>query len=611
MRAALSSRRAAAAAVVFLALLGAVRIATTYRVFSQTIDEGTHVAAGFEWLARGQYTLDIEHPPLARILFAADAWLGGARSDEPDRTLLGNELFYRDGRYRRNLAGARAGNLPFFFLGIAAVYLWAARLSGRGAGFIAAALFSALPPILAHAGLTTTDMAAAATLVAALYCFTLWRDEPSWRRTLLLGGAIGLGLVSKLSFLMFFPLGAVLLILPRLGRLREVAKLSAAAAIALLIVAAVYRFESGPIDSIRFAHMPAGSHAETALRYRQVPGYEWVRPDLVARFRAYAEDAHRRGKTFIDFCDWAKAAGYPSPLAGRYGNTLAGAPPLPPISAAERIGEPFRRFEHWFGANVPIPAITFFAGVDYVRKHSRLGHPGYLFGEYRTEGWWYYFPVVLFFKTPLPFLLLAIAGCVMLVRRREPLPLVALALLAVAMTSRINIGVRHILPIFPLLTIAAAVAVVTYWPRRRTIVALLLAWYFVATAIAHPDYLPYFNEAAGPHPERIAADSNLDWGQDLLRLEQYAKREHLEPLYVSYWGWARVKEHLPGSLELPHAQCVTGWIAISEMHPILNRAHAFDWLKKHEPVRRIGASIRLYSIPEGACGPTPDPQGQH
>jgi 4-amino-4-deoxy-L-arabinose transferase-like glycosyltransferase len=592
-------RRAAIAAAVLLSLLAAARIASTYTVFSQTVDEGTHIAAGYEWLARGTYRLDQEHPPLTRVFFGLDAWLTGARVDpSAERPEQGNQILYRNGAYRRNLAAARAGNLPMFLLGFAVVYLWATRLAGRRAGVVAVALFGSLPPILGHAGLTTTDMAAASTLAAALYAFTVWIEEPTWRRTLFFGVALGLGLLGKFSFLLFFPIGAGLLFLARI-RLPRAGQLAAASLLAFLLLWSLYRFETGRVDSIRYWGEPRGSDTATALEYRKVPGYDWVRPDLVTRFRAYAATANASGKTFIDFCDWASAAGYPSPLAGRYGNTLAGAPPVPKLSLPGQVVERLRRVDHWLGSKAPLPAESFFWGANFVRYHSDAGHPGWLLGEYRVRGWWYYFPVVFFFKTPLAFLLLAFAGSAVLLGRRETLPLVPLALIAVSMTSNINIGVRHILPVYPLLTVVAAVGVVALWEQRRALVTALLVWYFAATALAHPDYLSYFNEAAGRRPERIAADSNLDWGQDLLRLEEYAKRQQLKPLYVSYWGWTRVKEHLPESLDLPHGQCVSGWVAISEMHPILNRAHAFDWLQAHRPVRKIGASIRLYYIP--AC----------
>jgi 4-amino-4-deoxy-L-arabinose transferase-like glycosyltransferase len=584
-----------------LTLLGVARIASTWTVFSQTVDEPIHVAAGYQWL-HGKYDLDVEHPPLARLFFGLDAFRTYTMTNvAQDRALQGNELLYRNGAYRRNLAWARAGNLPFFLLGLLAVFLWAKWLEGMAAGIVAVALFGALPPVLAHAGLATTDMAAAASVAMALYCFARWLEEPSWRRTLVLGIAIGAGLLSKFSFLLFFPVGAVVLLVPRfLARVRYAPRLAGAAVIAFFLVCAAYRFETGRFYEIRLRSMPSTTMEHMAARYAKVPGYAWVRPDLVGRYNAFAEHAKKKtGKVGIDFVDWAKAAGYPSPLAGRQGDTMAGAPPLPPVRLRARLLEPFRVAAHWLSTRVPIPAITFFAGADFVRFHTQSGHAAFLFGESNTSGWWYYFPVVLFFKTPLPFLALAGAGLVFL--RRHAVTYVPLALLAVSMTSRINIGVRHVLPIYPFLTIAAAVAAVILWRRRRALIALLLAWYFACTALAHPNYLAWFNEAAGRHPERIAVDSNLDWGQDLFRLADYAERQKLSPLYISYFGSARWRDHVPSALPLPLGQCRTGWIAVSEQHPAIDQSISYRWLEQHRPVKRIGNSIRLYLVTR--CSP--------
>jgi len=582
-------------ATALLALLGVTRIASTYRTFSQTVDEPIHVAAGYQWL-HGKYDLDVEHPPLARLFFGLDAFRTYTMTNvTQDRALQGNELLYRGGTYRQNLAWARAGNLPFFLLGLLAVFLWAKWLEGVAAGVVAVALFGALPPVLAHAGLATTDMAAAASVAAALYCFARWLEEPSWRRTLLLGGAIGVGLLSKFSFLLFFPVGAVVLLLPRLRRLRYAPRLAGAALLSFLLVCAAYRFETGRFYEIRLRSMPPGTMEHIAARYGKEPGYEWVRPDLVGRYNAFAEYAKKHnGKVGIDFVDWAKAAGYPSPLAGRQGDTLRGAPPLPPVPLRDRLLEPVRAGGRWLATRVPIPAITFFAGADYVRFHTKSGHAAFLLGKRSTSGWWYYFPVVLFFKTPLPFLALAAAGLFFL--RRNAVAYLPLALLGVSMTSSINIGIRHVLPIYPFLTIGAAVGAVVLWRRRRTAAVLLLAWYFAGTALAHPNYLAWFNEAAGGHPERIAVDSNLDWGQDLFRLADYAERQTLSPLYVSYFGSARWRDHLPTALPLPLGQCTPGWIALSEQHPAIDQSIAYRWLEQHRPVKRIGSSIRLYFV---------------
>ena len=569
-----------------------VRIAATYPVFSQTVDEPIHVAAGHQWLHEGRYDLDIEHPPLARIFFALGFRDAGVEGDRVER---GNQLFWRGGRYVANLARARAGNLPFFVLGLVVVYAWTRRVAGDAAGVVAAALFATLPPLLAHAGLATTDMAAAATTIAALYAFAVWLDRPSWPRAALLGAAIAAGMLGKFSFLLLFPLGAAILAAFQFRRIRW-RHFALVVPVALFLVAAAYRFERGSLLDARAATSVPGTAEHRAATYAQTPGYEWIRPDILIRYYDFAHAAARAGVVGVDFVDWAKASGYPSPLAGRSGrDTMIGAPPPQP----KPWSEPLRAAWHRLVVLPELPAIAYLTGADYVRQHSAMGHgEAWLFGRNDPDGFWYYFPVVVFFKTPLAFLVFAVAGFVFLARKHAlPLVLIPLAILGVSMTSRINIGVRHVLPLYPFLAIAAACGVVLLWRRSRVLVLLLGGWYFVATAIAHPDYLSHFNELAGREPARIAADSNLDWGQDLLRL---ARELGGEPLHLAYFGSADWQRHLPHARPLP-SRCTPGWVAVSEMIYLRQRERELRWLVPFPILRRVGSSIRLYRIPKAAC----------
>jgi hypothetical protein len=358
--------------------------------------------------------------------------------------------------------------------------------------------------------------------------------------------------------------------------------------IVLLIVAAAYRFERGSLVDVRALTSTAGTAEHRAATYAQAPGYEWFRPDILIAYYDYANHA---GVAGIDIVDWARAVGYPSPQAGRSGrDTMIGAPPPAP----KPWSEPFRAAWHRAVMLPRFPGMTFVAGADFVRQHSAMGHgEAWLFGENRPNGYWYYFPVVLFFKTPIAFLVFALAGLVDLVRRRAyAVALIPLAMLAVSMTSRINIGVRHVLPIYPFLAIAAACGAMLLWKRSRAAVLILGAWLVIATTLAHPDYLSYFNEAAGRHPERVAADSNFDWGQDLLRLRPY------QPQYIAYFGSADWRRFFPHAHPVP-SQCTAGVVAVSEMIHLRERDDELRWLEPYEPERRVGSSIRLYRIP--AC----------
>ena len=148
--------------------------------------------------------------------------------------------------------------------------------------------------------------------------------------------------------------------------------------------------------------------------------------------------------------------------------------------------------------NTPLPLTELVIGVRDLARKNQLGHESYLLGESRRTGWWYFFPVVLGVKTPLGFLLLAIAGIVLVTRSPDKRPvLFAAAIFAVCLVSNIDLGVRHILPIYPLLALGAANVVVNAPPRWLLIPCALAAWTVFDSVRAAPDYLAHFNEIAG------------------------------------------------------------------------------------------------------------------
>src|SRR4029077_13378398 len=119
-------------------------------------------------------------------------------------------------------------------------------------------------------------------------------------------------------------------------------------------------------------------------------------------------------------------------------------------------------------------------------------------GHVNHYGWWYYFPVVFFYKTPLPFLILALIGVGFIVARNRgalAVALIPIAFMLAVLPSSINIGLRHILPIYPPLCIAAAYGAILLWRRLtlRAVVIALAAWMAIGVERAHPDYLAWFN----------------------------------------------------------------------------------------------------------------------
>jgi 4-amino-4-deoxy-L-arabinose transferase-like glycosyltransferase len=254
-------------------------------------------------------------------------------------------------------------------------------------------------------------------------------------------------------------------------------------------------------------------------------------------------------------------------------------------------------------ADTPIPMPHFFVGLSGISKLDRLGHLSYAFGKRTTEGWWWYFGAAMLFKTALATLILAIAGFFVARSRLFVGSMAAvLGILITAMPAKLDLGIRYVLPLYVPLTIAAAAAALAMLqsakPWLRIAAIVLLAWQSIASAIVHPDYFPYFNELAGRQPGRYFIDSNLDWGQDLLRLRAVLRREKIDKIGIyaaglhdydrlGFAGWYQLEPWLPQQ----------GWVAVSEhMYRMLQPDGGFWWLRGRK-YRRIGTSIRLYYVP--------------
>jgi 4-amino-4-deoxy-L-arabinose transferase-like glycosyltransferase len=241
-----------------LVAVASLRIAATYTVFNHTIDEPAHIACGMEWLDKGVYRYEPQHPPLARVAAALGPYLVGRRTHGAGNMYQeGALILYLDKHYDRNLALARLAILPFFWIACAVVYIWARRYFGEPAAALSVFLFTFLPPILAHAGLATTDMAVTAFMGASFLSGIFWVETPSWRRAAVFGACTGLAVLSKFSCLLFLPAGFLAALIcycagarPGVSRLfglvrSRVATLTLAAAVAMLLIWAGYRFSFG------------------------------------------------------------------------------------------------------------------------------------------------------------------------------------------------------------------------------------------------------------------------------------------------------------------------------------------------------------------------------
>ena len=187
----------------------------------------------------------------------------------------------------------------------------------------------------------------------------------------------------------------------------------------------------------------------------------------------------------------------------------------------------------------------YFFGLNKVISGINSGRSSFLMGQHSTTGWLYYFPVTFILKTPLPFL--AMLAAVLLFRRTWSrknimfLMLPAAAFFAISCLSKVQIGHRHILPVYPfLIVLVSGLAAYPLAKAWKYLLSLGLVLFAVLTLKTYPWYISYFNELAGPRDNsyKYLTDSNVDWGQGLKELAIYLKNEKAGGIYLSYFGTA-------------------------------------------------------------------------
>jgi 4-amino-4-deoxy-L-arabinose transferase-like glycosyltransferase len=559
--------RFALLALLIVSVCSTTAIVMTYPRLSHTIDEGTHVAAGLEVWQDRRYTYQTENPPLSRMVLAVIPYLEGARlppaTQRPQGPTAAAEIFYRTPQYVRHVTEGRLGNLLFFWACVALTWLLAGGAADPWASFLGSAAVATLPPIVAHAGLATTDVPFVASFLLALLALRRLMARPTLRTAALAGVALGLAVATKFSTLVFLPPAVIAIVVCRywddrrqwlvtISTARPWVVLGTTALIATVVVWGCYGFRVGRLS------------------------------DLPTRF-------------------------------GPYGNM--------PTSGWPAVLRDWR-----------LPGHELLHGLLYLKVHTEAGHRAMLFDQFSQRGFLLYYPVVLATKTPVPFLAFAALGLIGASRARAHpqgawfagLAFAAVGVLLIALSSPINLGVRHVLVIYPLVALASAFGWVRWAERVRhgrwilTASAGCLALQLGLLLTVVPNQITYFNVFAGADPAYISNDADFDWGQDALALEQYFSTHTVPELYIEVSrSWNPCVLRLPPLKVLPLHQ-VTGWVAVSERVYRLNRGLIqqdpcaglgapgqviappgwLDWLKRYQPVATIGKTIRLYHIPE-------------
>lgn len=286
------------------------------------------------------------------------------------------------------------------------------------------------------------------------------------------------------------------------------------------------------------------------------------------------------------------------------------------------------------------PMPTFWAGIAKIADLGGGGRAAFLNGAYSADGFFAYFPTAFLVKTPLVILLLLPLAIVVLLWRRNSrktavfLLIPPLCYFLFSITSGLNIGYRHLLPMLPFLLVfisglaekqkdeGRGMKDEIHHASRITQVAVWIgiAILIVGTLWIHPHYLSYFNMlAGGPNGGRdILVDSNVDWGQDLLRLREWQVENGVDELKLGYFGTAApsfyglVYEPLPG---FPREEFYATLWANPPFNPTapepgvyaisassLWESHTesktvYPWFRNQEPDEQIGYSILIYKVP--------------
>ncbi|HUV81121.1 MAG TPA: glycosyltransferase family 39 protein [Patescibacteria group bacterium] len=583
----LSSRIANIIAVILLGIMFLTAV-FSMKGDSLTFDELAHISAGYSYLAKQDYRLNPEHPPLIKdipalpLLFldlnfpdtgsnwlqkeAAPAWW--VQFD------LGNEFLYHSGNNPREIIfWSRFAMICFLIILGWLLFWWTKKIANNTVAVGVLTLFAFSPTFLAHGRLANTDVGAVFGGLLAIIFWLCFLQNPSWKNTLLAGLTFGVAMLFKFSLVLLIPFFAVITVIYALLFSKSLVSylgksLLAGLAGFILVIWPVYQFH--------IWHYPA----EQQLR------------DTIADISSH---------------------------------------PVPIL----------KDLVLWMTGQEPLRApAQYLRGLLMASQRTMWGNTTYFLGQISAGSWRYYFPLLYLLKIPAAFHLLTLSALAafsatlwkikkqkkILNYSRQYFWVITLFLwIAVYWTSAIagnlNIGIRHLLPVFPFIYILAVFGVyqgfkLVKTPIKRRILAsfflLLFFCYAVSSLSAFPHYLSYYNVFGGgiKNGYKIAVDSNYDWGQDFYRLLAFVEKEKIEKIYLDYFGgedpvfWLGekyIKLNPKEIKEPPH-----GWLAVSLnqlMGGIAEPTTGFDqetgyysWLKNQTPAAKAGHSIFIYYL---------------
>lgn len=536
--------------VILLLLVFSVLTITSIPKNSGTCDEiAHHIPAGFSYYKKWDFRLNPSNPPLSRYIMALPlnflslkATFNDKAWQEADTSVFGKKLFFE---YNRSKAHTILflSRLMMVFVGIFAgllVYSIASKIYGNNSGLFALFLFCFTPEILAHSIFATTDISAACFMLLSVYTFWKFTRNPTAKNIFISGSALGLAQLSKYSAFILYPIFITIIIIERIAYKkilpRPFKSIILIFLISIIIIWAGYGFRMKPFLM------------ETTKNKEKI---EFVN-NLGTHLPFWNEDLSKKTEYFLE--------------------------------------------------NVPLPLTTYTVGFLGVMRHSEEGHRMFFLGKWSNSGSPFYYLVAFLIKTPITLILVLLLSVLSLIKfkiKKDELYLIMpiIIIFLTASMNKLQLGLRYILPIYPLCIIFASrtiTCVKNYW--QKSILIILSLWLILSSLLAWPHYLSYFNEfIGGPNNGwKYLRDSNLDWGQDLPALVQYLKENGIKEIKLFYFG-----EDNPAAYGINFTKFTD-----DEFNKPGNRIYAIsveyldsvNWTKDTKPTANAGHSIFIYDL---------------
>ncbi|MEY2986475.1 MAG: hypothetical protein RJB24_704 [Candidatus Parcubacteria bacterium] len=555
---------------------------------SLTVDESPHIAAGYSYVVEGDYRLNPEHPPLLKLLSGISIWVGDKLTNQniyfpnnipawTDRVNaqwdMGYAFLFNSGNDANTIIWwARLPTIIVLLLGLPyIIYSVFYHTKNKSIALISGILYAFSPNVIAHGRLVTTDLIASLSFLIVIDIWIRYLQNQSVKNIFYLILAIAFAFLSKFSTILLLPL----LVLTGFGYIiikdwgdKKVVKRSLILIRDFIIIALGVFVVTNLVYFITMRNMSI----ETQLQLVQ---------ESFPQDNQISEVTKQTLSSIIQF-----------PGLQYFGQYLLGQ-----AMVVQRVGG---------------------------------GNTTFLLGKFTNQSFIEYFPLTYLLKENLV-IILSLFSTLLASILIIPIKLkskgkkwrssilnnwyiinIAIMILIywfISIRGNLNLGIRHILPAVMLTYIIIAFGIVKTLIQLRfskVLLSVFLIWYIAATTLVYPSYISNLNILAGQNQGyQIFTDSNLDWGQDLKRLNDWTKEKNIDTLYIDYFGTADVQYYLPNTKIIPVKSTdgpQIGYTAISAtmfQDSFYKRQNdqnyqEYWWLAWRSPDYIIGNSILIY-----------------